>query len=744
MRNKPSIYYQIISLFVLIGLVGAVMFSYFTYVRSSNLIENTLTSQTQESLHQISNNIEQKLISLDNLARLVASEVLIEDFVLEAINPRDPFTYREVISRLDFIAMMASPFARIDLISFNADWVIANNAFHRLPEDEVTRFRADFVDFDMSPIRSWHQLTILDGSYLAIAYPIPIYATYPTGALQVRVPIDNISNLINRVATNQERPLLILNTSMESIFHNGAASNFENADFLFEHLQPPAGGVVMEFNNTPHTMAYIRSFNYGFYYLFAVDDLVFTEMLNAVMSPTYFSSFVFFFVLVVMAFVLAKRYATPVATLSNLVTDDPRGNFKQINATVKEIIDQKNALKETVSTQQEQLKNLFISNLYQGLLNENEIHENIRRFGLPFNWKSLTVCTIQIDSTIRLFRQRESMESLLLTINEFLASVLPVESCFPPTIVDPRTQSTLMVNKDDEGLSKRELMMVFAAIQEQVKEEFGTVISVGFSGFYTDISKTRKAFKESKEALGQRLKKGQEQLIFYDFDLDVEENQQFYYPTKLTNSYFDYVKNNDQEMANCLLNQIFSEIFSKNGSLASFQLSILCFNNELFSLMRFLKIEHFSLGNKHDFLSTISEFTKPEEIEIFIKENIINVIMKTINDRKINDYQSITEEIIDIIQKEYDTDLTLEGIANRLHYHPNYLSTVFKKNFNLSFSEYLGQHRHEMAKIWLLETSLTIREISQRLQYTNSQNFIRSFKKFEAMTPGKYREQHQG
>lgn len=53
-------------------------------------------------------------------------------------------------------------------------------------------------------------------------------------------------------------------------------------------------------------------------------------------------------------------------------------------------------------------------------------------------------------------------------------------------------------------------------------------------------------------------------------------------------------------------------------------------------------------------------------------------------------------------------------------------------------------YRLEMAKRWLTETDMTIREIAERLQYHNPQNFIRSFRKKEQVTPGAYRKLKQG
>lgn len=52
-------------------------------------------------------------------------------------------------------------------------------------------------------------------------------------------------------------------------------------------------------------------------------------------------------------------------------------------------------------------------------------------------------------------------------------------------------------------------------------------------------------------------------------------------------------------------------------------------------------------------------------------------------------------------------------------------------------------YRLQMGKKWLVETDMTIKEIAERLQYHNSQNFIRSFRKKEQVTPGAYRKMKQ-
>lgn len=60
----------------------------------------------------------------------------------------------------------------------------------------------------------------------------------------------------------------------------------------------------------------------------------------------------------------------------------------------------------------------------------------------------------------------------------------------------------------------------------------------------------------------------------------------------------------------------------------------------------------------------------------------------------------------------------------------------------MTFSDYLLMYRFQMARKWLIETDMPIKDIAQKLQYNNPQNFIRSFRKQEEMTPGQYRSKY--
>lgn len=104
---------------------------------------------------------------------------------------------------------------------------------------------------------------------------------------------------------------------------------------------------------------------------------------------------------------------------------------------------------------------------------------------------------------------------------------------------------------------------------------------------------------------------------------------------------------------------------------------------------------------------------------------------------------SISDMVIALIGQEYQTPLTLEYCADRIGYHPSYVSRMFKQQTGTSFKEYLYLYRIQKSKEMLTQTDLQISEISSLLCYNNAQNFIRVFKKVVGVTPGVYRTEHK-
>ena len=87
--------------------------------------------------------------------------------------------------------------------------------------------------------------------------------------------------------------------------------------------------------------------------------------------------------------------------------------------------------------------------------------------------------------------------------------------------------------------------------------------------------------------------------------------------------------------------------------------------------------------------------------------------------------------------------LSLQMVAVSLNVSTAYLSRVFCRESGQTFIDYVTSAKMDLGRTLLLETDLSIRDISERLGYTSAQYFISRFKKQFDQTPTVYREEHR-
>lgn len=106
-------------------------------------------------------------------------------------------------------------------------------------------------------------------------------------------------------------------------------------------------------------------------------------------------------------------------------------------------------------------------------------------------------------------------------------------------------------------------------------------------------------------------------------------------------------------------------------------------------------------------------------------------------------YQFIADESIPnsikYINKHFTENIDLKKLAAIEHYNVSYYSEWFKSKMNLSPIEYIQSLRVKKAKEFLLNTNLTILQISQMVGYEHNSSFTRVFKCLEKISPAEFR-----
>ena len=105
-------------------------------------------------------------------------------------------------------------------------------------------------------------------------------------------------------------------------------------------------------------------------------------------------------------------------------------------------------------------------------------------------------------------------------------------------------------------------------------------------------------------------------------------------------------------------------------------------------------------------------------------------------------YSELVKGAIDVISVDYQKDLTLKNVAEKLHVNPVYLGQLFRKETERSFSQYLNQSRIKKAQYGLLNTTKPINEVGYEVGYNNPTYFFKMFRKLNGLTPKEFREKY--
>lgn len=98
------------------------------------------------------------------------------------------------------------------------------------------------------------------------------------------------------------------------------------------------------------------------------------------------------------------------------------------------------------------------------------------------------------------------------------------------------------------------------------------------------------------------------------------------------------------------------------------------------------------------------------------------------------------EQLSTYIEEHLSGEITLEGLARQMHFHPNYFSAFFKKHYGVSPLKYVSGLRLQRAKQLLRDTSLPVAEVAARTGFHDLFHFSRRFKEQTGYSPSDFRK----
>jgi len=99
----------------------------------------------------------------------------------------------------------------------------------------------------------------------------------------------------------------------------------------------------------------------------------------------------------------------------------------------------------------------------------------------------------------------------------------------------------------------------------------------------------------------------------------------------------------------------------------------------------------------------------------------------------------LAASIKEYIDQHYTRKITLESLSEAMNMTPSYISHIFKQEIGVSPIQYSLSRKFGEAQSLLMDTDLSVSEISDLLSFATRAHFNAMFKKHVGLTPGQYR-----
>lgn len=723
----------------------------FSYIHSSRTVQQRVNDGALQMLLQMQQRVEQSLRSADNALTQFTVQPAVLGMLAANAGDAGPVgedsigTLREGLQRMRQSDLGVEE-ARF--IHLRDRWKVTNGGYAPAAPDDPDWKQAN----ETLPGSRW---TIGSGT-IDFAKTLPIGAPEPVAVVMLKVPLKGIGQYMFRHPELGEP--FIVDETQRVVAHadrwTRIGSSVAAMPYAHRLLETGAadGLFKTELDGEPYNVIFSKSSYNGWTYVSLVSVTEMTREAQTIKWVTLAASAVLLLVGAAVSLFGANRLYGPIRRLYDSVFQTaeedeadgrpPRGGADElllIGERVQAALQNQRRLSRELKSQRGRLQHFFMLRLYLGQTEAGE--RALYETALMRRWQSMSVLVLQIDTLEETGYAERDQELLLFAITNMVAEIVPPDDRLLEPIVMGPSQVTLVGSPQADRQAYSEWLDELAKrIRQTVKHYLRLPVSIGVSSPFRALRDAGRGYKEAGEALQYRIRLGPEAVVHIG-DVRPDRSLVPEYPEKIKDELLEAIRMGEGQRALALLEKFAKEIFAAPLSPRQYQvLMIGLLTDVLRGLQEYEGVLHLLYEEEKQLYDRIFELKTSAELTGWMHQCVVMPAIRLLEERKTKQQRGITDELLRMIEHEYDRPLTVEHCAFRIHYHPDYVRHVFRKEVGMPFSDYLAQHRLQVAKTWLTGTDMKIAEIAARLQYTNAQNFIRYFRKMEGMTPGQYRE----
>ena len=538
----------------------------------------------------------------------------------------------------------------------------------------------------------------------------------------LKTDVENISSLIihtNDILVSQTETLHTQPIEREFFYPAVSLSLSQKRPILFS-----------EYSNNHYLYSISSTCLNDFYYVYIIAKSAYDYALTSIIT--------FFVIIMLLSLLLGallisyfiKRNYRPVKEIISHINPNQSTCANEYTIILDTI---KNNFSE-MKRQQQALSNNYLLKMLSGEISFEESISNQSSFRPIISESHLCVSLIELrdcpveDKELYIFIVQNVLSELLegrdytVLYGTFSSSVAVIFSCSTPQehfVADIHTQHQFLYD--------------FFVKNTPI------TLSIGFSDHWIPKEKLHQAYTQAKETL--------EYIKFYQCDpvFLYSRLPELRIPTSIniynTKDVLTLVTNEEKNELTMYFDTLYQQFCAHPSTLAEGKNMIYYYYQLLNELQLYLRTRYSSAYPDH--LENLDE--------TFLQLNITEAAALTkkffldarelISSYKNNHMQLLVQQVRTYIDNNYfDVNMNQTTIANHFHITPAYLSQKFKDEYNVSIIQYLYSIRIEHSINLLKNKKFKISDIAIIVGFSNTNSYIRVFKQFIGVSPGKYIE----
>lgn len=388
------------------------------------------------------------------------------------------------------------------------------------------------------------------------------------------------------------------------------------------------------------------------------------------------------------------------------------------------------------------LRDQFLTSVIEGRCDKTTFIAESDKVGIDFNYNYLSVAVIEAESG-----QAEGLNNNL-NVNDTENSIINISikkllddemNKYCKTISFIYYSKVIVISLLDEKKENISFIEGLNNFCNLYKKIVGIKISIGVGSIVNTANNINLSYIGAQDALNYRFLFGTGKVVFIE-DVEPDKSVELRFTEQDERELLDTIKVSEECDIEKVINKLFKKMEESVLHLSKYKIYLLEINIAMFKLIQSYSLDIEDVFDENfNIYSRLDDFNSLDQAKSWFIEKAIK-INSNIRKERINSSRLLVEKAKEYIDKNYtEYDLSVEKLCSYLHVSPTYFSTIFKRETEMNFVNYLTSVRLEEALKLLKTTDDKTYIIAGKVGYQEANYFSYVFKRKYGIAPSRYR-----